>query len=69
MRADKKKQKSLSDAVKRCRTKKKRTQEGIQALELKAAPSLYDNLMRVVILATHHPLTDCVTFCVTNLAI
>ena len=62
MRADKKKQKSLSEAVKRCRVKKKRTkEEETQAVDVEAGPSLYDNLMRVVILATYHPLTDRAT--------
>ena len=51
MRADKKKQKGLADAVRRCRSKKKHVKEGTQNNEEASAPSLYDNLMRVVILA------------------
>ena len=62
MRADKKKKaKSLADATRRCRLKKKCDKEESQAIQAAAGPSLYDNLMRIVILATDHPLTDNVT--------
>ena len=51
MRADKKKVKGLADATRRCRLKKKNAKEECQAIQAAAGPSLYDNLMRIVILA------------------
>ena len=50
-REDKKKAKAVANATRRCRQKKKNIKEEAQAIQAATGPSLYDNLMRLVILA------------------
>ena len=66
LRADKKKVKSLAGATRRCRLRKKREKAESQSVKADAGPFLYDNLMRIVILATCNPLADSVTCLVAS---
>ena len=55
MRQDKKKQKAQSEAARKHRSKKKVLKEEDEDNLGQDGSSLYDNLMRVVIYATHYP--------------
>ena len=55
MRQDKKKQRGLADAAKKHRAEKRVLKEENESEQDQAGPSLYDNLMRVVIFAAYYP--------------